>query len=315
MQALAATGDARLVEFRDVPAPGTAAGSVVVDVEAISVNRGELHRLQTARPGWRPGWDFAGTVATDSEELARGTRVVGLLTEGAWASRIAVPARNLARLPDTVDALDAAALPVAALTAARVLRLGGKLSGRQVLVTGAAGGVGRFAVQLARLHGATVHAHVGRPERRSGLTDLGAHHVWCGEQVPDEPVDVVLDNAGGESLERAFRLVADRGVVVTYGNSARSDSRLPVSAFYEKQAALRGYHLLRDLPDAPPAADLAWLADLVGRGHLQVVRQPPEAWTRMPRVLRDLERRRIAGKAVLTVTDEKVVRPLPEGDE
>lgn len=305
MQALIATGDSRLVELRDIasPEPEPERDRVLVDVEAVSVNRGELHRLRVAPAGWRPGWDFAGKVVDGPRSLPRGTRVYGMLAEGAWASRIAAPSDHLAPLPDSVDALDAAVLPVAGLTAARVLRVAGELRGRRVLIVGAAGGVGRFAVQLARLHGARVHAHVGRPERRAGLTELGAHHVWCGDQLPVQPMDVVLDTVGGESLERAFRIVADHGVIVTYGNSAGGDSLLPVSSFYAKQATVRGYHLLRDLPNAPPAADLEWLVDLVGRGHLRVVREAPVSWEQMPQVLRDLEDRKVAGKAVLTVTD------------
>lgn len=305
MRALIATGDDRLVRLEDVAPPVPTGGAVLVDVEAVSANRGELHRLREASSGWRPGWDFAGTVVYSTAEIPAGRRVYGMLTEGAWANRIVVPVDYLAELPDSVSTLDAAALPVAGLTAARILRLAGGpaggLAGRRVMVAGAAGGVGRFAVQLARLLGATVHAHVSRPERVANLRELGAHAVWCAGEGPDEPMDVVLDSVGGKSLERAFTLVADRGVIVTFGNSAMRDSAFPVSSFYARQALLRGYHLLHDIAGAPPAADLAWLVDLVARGRLQVERGLTASWQEMPRVLRELGARTVSGKAVLTV--------------
>jgi NADPH:quinone reductase len=253
VRALVATGDSRLVELRDVEAPKATAGTVIVDVEAISVNRGELHRLRTAGAGWRPGWDFVGRMPRGQAGLPARTRVCGILVEAAWAEQIVAPVDFMAVLPPAVSPLDAAALPVAGLTALRVLRLAGDLSGRSVFVVGAAGGVGRFAVQLSRLFGATVHAHVSRPERRAGLRDLGAHTVWVGAERPADPVDVVLDTVGGQSLGRAFALVAYRGLIVSFGNSAGGDSTVPVSCFYAKQATLRGYHLLRDMLDRPPA--------------------------------------------------------------
>ncbi len=310
MRALVATGDSRLVEIRDVEPPSTATGTVIVDVEAISVNRGELHRLGAAGAGWRPGWDFVGRVPRGRAGLPPGTQVCGMLVEAAWAEQIAAPVDFLAVVPPAVNPLDAAALPVAGLTALRVLRLAGDLSGRSVFVAGAAGGVGRFAVQLARLFGATVHAHVGRPERRLGLCDLGAHTVWVGAERPADPFDVVLDTVGGHSLERAFDLVAYRGLVVSFGKSAGDDSTVPVSSFYAKQATLRGYHLLRDVLDMPPGADLAWLIDLVSRGVLHIDRQDARPWTQTTRVLRDLEDRNVIGKAVLSVRHPNRSRTL-----
>jgi NADPH:quinone reductase len=305
LRALVATGDSRLVELRDVDAPNATSGTVIVDVEAISVNRGELHRLRAARAGWRPGWDFVGTFPCPQAGLPAGARVYGMLVEAAWAERIAVPTDDLASVPHAVNPLDAVALPVAALTALRVLRLAGNLAGRSVLIVGAAGGVGRFAVQLARLFGATVHAHVGRPQRGTGLHNLGAHALWVGTQRPVEPIDIVLDTAGGRSLERAFDLVADEGLIISFGNSAGQDSTVPVSSFYGKQATLRGYHLLRDVPKRPPGSDLGWLIDLVARDVLRVERQEPVPWTNAHRVLRELEDRLIAGKAVLSVRQRR----------
>jgi hypothetical protein len=141
------------VELRDVPDPVPLGGEVLVRVRAVSLNRGEVLDLPGKARGTVAGWDLAG-VTED------GTRVAGLLRSGAWAELAAVPVAMLAEIPDGVSDAQAAALPTAGLTALRSLELGGLLLGRRVLVTGATGGVGRFAVQLARASGADVTPHV-----------------------------------------------------------------------------------------------------------------------------------------------------------
>jgi len=103
-----------------VAAPVPDRGGAVVRVRAISLNRGEVRRAGVAAAGWRPGWDLAGEVeraAADGSGPRVGARVVGLLPEGAWAERVAVPAHTLAELPEKVTFSQAATLPVAGLTA------------------------------------------------------------------------------------------------------------------------------------------------------------------------------------------------------
>jgi len=112
-----AEGDVDLVEV-DEPEPG--ADQIVVDVKAASLNRGEVRALESAQPGWRPGWDVAGVVtkaAAEGNGPHEGARVVGLVWSGAWSERVAVPRNMLAHLPDDVSFEAAATLPVAGLTA------------------------------------------------------------------------------------------------------------------------------------------------------------------------------------------------------
>lgn len=220
---------------------------------------------------------------------------------GAWADLVAVPAIQLAPLPDDLGDETAAALPVAGVTALRVLRLAGRLRGRRVLVTGAAGGVGRFAVQLAHAAGAEVTAIARDRDRASGLAALGAAHVVTDPPALTGGYEVILESVGGPSMELALELVAAGGLVVTFGNSARMPATLPVARFYPKQAVLRGFYLLDDLDTRPAAQDLRALADLAATGRLRVDLDASHDLAALPMVLRDLADRRVAGKVVLTM--------------
>ncbi|HUY96632.1 MAG TPA: zinc-binding dehydrogenase [Verrucomicrobiae bacterium] len=294
------------VALRELPEPEPGPGTAVVEVEAVALNRGELNRLQTAPDGWRPGWDLAGRVAvaaTDGRGPKPGERVVGLLPDGAgWAERAAVPTTLLATLPEGVSATDAAALPVAGITALRTLRMGGLLLDRRVLITGAAGGVGRFAIQLAHRAGAEVTAVVGSPERAAGLAELGADQVVVGIEAAADRFDLILEAAGGASLTAALGLVAESGTVVTYGNSAREPTTFLVNDFYTRWGVtLRGYLLLLDAWRDPPAADLARLARLVAEGRLNPHVTLVADWHQADRLLAALRQRQVAGKAVLRI--------------
>ena len=149
---------------------------VGVRVTAISLNRGETRRaLQVAEPGWRPGWDFAGTVETaaaDGSGPKPGTRVVGLLPSGAWAERVNCRSHAVAALPDAVSDAAAATLPVAGLTALHALRQGGLLLGRKCWSTAPRAGSGISPASLrrqpARWCGAMCGARNTAPRSRSG---------------------------------------------------------------------------------------------------------------------------------------------------
>src|SRR5262245_51797531 len=200
----------RLV-IRAVSEPVPDHGEAIVRVRALSLNRGEVRRSTMAAAGWRPGWDLAGIVERGAASGAGpgvGARVVGLVAEGAWAQRVAVPVHSLAELPEKVTFSQAATLPVAGLTALYALTKRGALLGRRVLVTGATGGVGDFAVQLARLAGAHVTASARRADQAPALRALGAHEVTVGDEIPPTPkYDLVIESVGGRTLSTAL---ADR---------------------------------------------------------------------------------------------------------
>ncbi|MGH2448050.1 MAG: zinc-binding dehydrogenase [Chloroflexota bacterium] len=290
--------------FRDVPAPQPGPTEALVDVNAISLNRGEANRLSVAEPDWRPGWDFSGVVrraARDGRGPAEGQRVVGIVPEGSWAQQVAVSTDRVATLPDQVSFADAATLPVAGLTALRTLRFGGLLLGRRAVITGAAGGVGRLAVQLASQAGAYVIAIVGSSERASGLDRLGAAETVLGIDRISEPAHLILESVGGESLAAALKLVAPHGCVVSFGNSSRQDTSFNVSEFYTHDDAQLRAFLLLDPDQAPFTDDLSALASLVAVRKLSPEIGLETSWRHLAEALKALRERKVNGKAVLTV--------------
>ncbi len=292
----------RLVQLREIPEPQPAPDQVVIEVRAFSLNRGEL-RVLAAYPDWPPGQDAAGVVvraATDGSGPPVGTRVVVWADEGAWAQRVAAPASRVAPLPDNVTFEAAATLPIAGMTALRALRLGGQLLGRRVLVTGAAGGVGRFAVEMAARSGAIVTGVAATAERAMGLRELGADEIVDAIEKASGPFHIILESVGGASLEVAAGLVAPDSVIVMYGNSSGQPAKIAFSNF-------RGAPRCRLCPffvyesGQPFGPDLALLASLIGRGQLHPSIGLKRSWREATAALHALRNRQVNGKAVLLV--------------
>jgi NADPH2:quinone reductase len=302
MRAIVATAEGpSWTERRDVAPPAPAPNEALVTVRAFAVNRGEL-TLVRRRDGWQPGQDVAGEViqpAADGSGPAAGERVAGLAEWHGWGEQAAVPSHRLAVLPDGVDFARAAALPMAGTTAANLVREGGALLGARVLVTGASGGVGHLAVQLAALAGADVTA-VARAERSDAMRGYGARAVVAEAAAAGGPFNLVLESAGGASLDAAIERVAPGGTVIVFGNSSREPATLDFTAFFgHEEAAIRTYFSARHEADAGRL--LAMLLDLVAAGRLHVEVGFEGSWDRVNEAMDGLSERRFAGKAVLTI--------------
>lgn len=294
-----APGGLRLAE--DLPEPTPSANEALVEVRSYSVNRGELFLLQMRPDGWRPGQDLSGVVARaaqDGSGPAEGTRVVGLVDWECWAERVAVPSSLAIALPENVSFQQAASLPIAGLTALRAIRAGGPLLGARILVTGATGGVGQFAVQLAVASGAEVTALVTVPERETEARAVGAHRVVT--TLDDDnvgPFDLALDGIGGQVLNDAVHRLAPGATAVTYGTLG---GPAPLGLVdFPRGAPCRVIPLFHAYPLETRGNDLATLVELVAQERLKPLLGMVSDWTETRQVLEALRERRVRGKAVL----------------
>ena len=290
------------VEIREVAEPSATHDEAIVEVHAFSLNRGELSLLASRPEGWRPGQDIAGVVlrrAADGSGPPEGARVVALVDQGGWSQRVAAPTARMAVLPDGVSFAEAATLPVAGLTALRTLRFGGFLLGQRVLITGAAGGVGRFAVELAARAGAHVTGVVSRPERSEGLWELGAAEVVTRLEDLSNLFDLILESGGGNSLETALRLVAPNGTVVMFGNSSRESTSISFASFAGHEGArIQSFFSFKAGTPESYGKDLALLVSLIAAGELHPQIGSEASWRELKRVMTALGERNVPGKAI-----------------
>ncbi len=313
MKAFYATayGGPEVMTLGERPDPAPRAGEVLVAVRAASVNpvdwkvrRGDV-RLLSGRPPKILGTDLAGTVAAlgpGVAGLAAGAAVYGttrmmLGAQGSHAERVAVPARRVAPIPPGLSFEEAAALPVAALTALNGLRRCGELEGRAVAVVGATGGVGHLALQLARARGARVTA-VCSARNAERARALGAEEVvdYRKEDLTrgQRRFDVVFDAHGATGFAAASRVLSGSGV---YATTLAGPAAAMVHLWHRlaggRQLAMAN---LRDRPE-----DYAELARLLGAGAVKPVVSAVVPLDRAAEAFAALEAGGVVGKVVIRI--------------
>ena len=296
-------GSPQPAEIRDVPEPTAGPGEAMIEVRAFSLNRGELRQL-AQYPDWVPGQDVGGVVvapAADGSGPPAGTQVAAVVDEAGWAERVPCPTNRLAALPEGVSCGEGATLGVAGLTALRALREGGSLLNKRVLVTGASGGVGHFAVQLAALAGAEVTAVAGSAERGRGLQALGAHYVVLETDPLDGRFDVVLEGVGGPSLERSVQALAPGGVAVLFGGASGAPAQIALGSFRGAPGArIQGFFVYETGVDTF-GQDLAFMLRLMAARRLKAPIGMELSWRDFGRAVDALRDRQVHGKVILTV--------------
>jgi NADPH:quinone reductase-like Zn-dependent oxidoreductase len=268
-------GHSDQIRLEDVPRPAPGPGDVLVRVRSAGVNpvdwkirEGYLKDSMAVSFPFTLGQDFAGEIEECGPDVAgfhRGDSVFGFAS-GAYAEYVTVRAGSIAQKPRNVDFDGAAAIPTPGLTAyelvSDVLRVA---KGQTVLIHGAAGGVGGFAVQLARWKEARIVATASTADAAE-LRQLGADEVidYKSDRFEDrvKNVDAVMDLVGGPTLARSYDVVKPGGIVVSVVSPP--DQRLLAA----RQLRGKFFRMERD------ALRLAKLADLIDRGTVKVrVRQ------------------------------------------
>jgi NADPH2:quinone reductase len=293
-----------IVAIVEVDEPRPEAEEALVQVSAVSVNRGELSLLANRGDGWRPGQDLAGVVvepALDGSGPPRGSRVVGLVDSGGWAERVAVPTRRLSVLPPNLAEEIACALPIAGLTALRTVRLVGSLLGRRVLVTGASGTLGGLHVELAKRAGAEVVAVARRDEAR--LLGAGASAVVPRPGDVGLGFDAVFDSVGGATLSAALAVTRPGALVVILGSSSGAKTPIDVYDFIGHETVrLINYMSYASSPEC--GNDLHYLATLAAAGELHPLTGTPASWADAANQIQAYRDRRGVAKPILRVGHE-----------
>jgi len=332
-------GNLDVVRYGNVPDPVTGPDDAVVRVRACALNHLDIW----VRRGWpglkleMPHWcgaDVAGDIAEigrnvsgwkvgqpvvvdpgisliDDEHTRRGEdsvspgyHVLGEHTRGGAAEYLAVPAANLAPMPEGWEYPDAAAPLLVGLTAWRMLIHRARLkAGETVLVIGSGGGVNSITVQIAKLAGAKVFVVAGNPQKAKRAKDLGADEVFdrssvdWGKEVyrltKKRGVDIVVDNVGKATLAKSMMAVARGGRIVIVGNTSGPHTEIDIRFIFGKQISLIGSTMgshqdFRDILELTKSGRLKPIIDRV-----MPLSEGKEAYGLM-------ERGEIFGKLVLT---------------
>lgn len=303
-------GEPSELRWEEAPDPAPRRGQVRVEVHAAAVNpkdvlirKGKMHPFSGVGFPQRMGQDLAGVVESVGKGVKRlrpGDEVFGMIARmgaGSYAERVTVPASCVALKPTTASMEEAAAIPLAALTALQALEdRAGLREGDEVLLNGASGGVGVYAVQLARVLGARPVAVCSRRNAEL-VTGLGAAEVIAYDETPldslERRFDVVFDIFGSLAYPKAQRLLGPRGRYVTTIPRPDTFARDLVTRFGGPHAALVVVH--------PYPRDLARLAQYVDLGELKPVIDRVHDVTDAAEAHRHVETKRARGKVVLRV--------------
>ena len=314
-------GSADVLRLAQIDTPAIRDDEVLIRVHAAGLDRGTWH-LMAGQPyvirlvsGLRtpknpvPGLDVAGTVVTAGPAVTRfkaGDQVFGI-SKGSFAGYARAREDKLARKPAALTFAQAAAVPVSGLTALQGLRDTGRLQpGQHVLITGASGGVGTFAVQIAKALGAEVTG-VASTAKAGLVASIGADHVidYTSDEVASGPqrYDLILDIAGNTPLSRLRRALTRTGTLVIAGGEdagrltgmGRQLRALALSPFVRQRLTM--------LVSRQRRTDIEHLAQLIETGQLTPVIGATYPLGQAPDAMRDLAAGRARGKLVISVAD------------
>jgi putative PIG3 family NAD(P)H quinone oxidoreductase len=304
----------------DLPDPEPGPGEVVIDVVASAVNRADTLQRQGFYPPPKGASDVLGlecsgrigALGAGVDGFAVGDEVCALLAAGGYAEKVLVPVGQVMPLPPGVDVKTAAAFPeVAATVWSNVFMIAHLQPDETLLVHGGAGGIGNFAIQLAKALGATVFATAGSPEKLELCESLGAdraisYHDEDFVEVLKEAggADVILDNMGAKYLPRNVAALATEGRLVVIGMQGGTKGELDLGALLSKRGAVIATSL-RARPTEEKSAICASVVEhvwpLVGEGKVRAVVHEEVPLAEVSRAHELMESGSHSGKILLTV--------------
>jgi NADPH2:quinone reductase len=310
------TGPPDVFRYEDVPDPAASAGSVLIEVEAISIEGGDTLNRAGGMMAGSPhivGYQCAGTIREVGDGVTDrhvGQKVVATMMFGSHAELVAVPSLVTWPIPDGGDVIACACVPVAFGTADDCLFEFGHLQkGETVLIQAGAGGVGVAAIQLAKRAGATVLATASSDERLEPLRELGMDHGinysesgWVDavrKATGGQGVNLVVDSVGGKILQGSLQCLAYRGRAVTVGSAGRDPQPLDVSGLAMGNQSLTGVFLGAEIATDRAQANIGRLVDDVANGELRVVVDSTYPLAEAAAAHAHIESRQAVGRVVL----------------
>ena len=314
-------GGPKLLEVQRIPVPLRRAGEVLVEVRAAGVSypdvlqsRGQ-YQLRIPLP-FTVGCEFAGVVVDADPEsgFTAGDRVLGVASSGAFADYVLTPVDRVLPLPDEIDFITAAGMPINVLSADFALEKRGHLTaGETVLIHGAAGGLGIALTQQAKIRGAEVIAVVSTPEKAQLAKRVGADVTVSPDNFLEEArgltngrgVDMVLDPVGGERFPDSLRALATYGRLLVLGFTAGSIPTVRVNRLLLSNTTIIGVAWEGLMPASGVSLPTQWarLSEHVARGMVSPVISQVVTLDQAPEAVAALDERRASGKIVLTVSE------------
>jgi len=283
-------GGPEVLRYRDVPDPSLSPASVLVEVRAAGVNRGDLQRRGGESGEEQPlplvvGWEVAGVVKAVGDlvqHVRPGDRVVAIMPSGGYAELAAPIAQAVVPISQSLSFEEAAGIPVVFMTAwFALVKKAALRPGETALIQAAGSGVGTAGVQIAKHIGARVIATAGSNEKLARARELGADETInyrtsdFAEAVTaitgGRGVDVVLESVGGRTLVRSIELLASGGRLVSVGNSSQEPVSIDAALLVERDVSLSGLYLGNELLKFGAIEEFQKVVDLCGRGELKVI--------------------------------------------
>jgi len=291
----------RGIERVRIPLPHISGADVAGEVASAPGGEFAVGRRVMLQPGLSCGRCAACLGGQDNE--CPSYDVLGYRSDGGYAEYVKVPVQNLIAIPDAIGFVEAAAFPLAFLTAWHMLVTRAKLcAGEDVLVIGAGSGVGQAAIQIAKLHGARVFATAGSDEKLAKARQLGAYEV-VNHTTQDVPaaikgftggrgVDVVVEHVGTATWDRSLKCLTRAGRLVTCGATTGHDAQVDLRFLFSRQLSLLGSYMGRK-------SELLRAAQFFFAGQLRPVVDQTFPLTEAAEAHRRLEARQQFGKIVL----------------